>query len=97
MTCPKYEGAMKCKFHSLFYELSEETIAKFCTTSEYVSCREFIRSKKECELEQSAQSSPKLRPTTASPFLTRDQIAPLQDADVSCAYHETDDGGFLPK
>jgi len=56
MACLNYEGGVKCRLHHISYELSAEIVDQLCTTENYGFCEEFIKSQKEGELEQSAQS-----------------------------------------
>jgi len=45
MVCPDYRGKKECGIHSEFYELTKETIEKYCN-GDYLSCRERLENNK---------------------------------------------------
>ncbi len=45
MVCPIYREEKGCNLHSKFYDLSKETIEKYCK-SDYPSCKEFLENNK---------------------------------------------------
>lgn len=48
MVCPVYREEKECGLHSKFYDLSQETIEKYCK-NDYLSCQEFLEKSKKIQ------------------------------------------------
>ena len=59
MACPLYKGGAECREHSEYYVLSEDVIRTLCN-GDFRACPDFIAHSKASQLEQDAQSQPKL-------------------------------------